>query len=480
MASENIHQVYIANPITTNASTDLMYFGQSPYGIGNDAAMTFANFSAQFSSIIALTPVGSSPNADGATISGSTFTLQPANATMPGLVSATTQTFAGAKTFQLGLTANSGPINLGTDSGTDTIDIGTGGSGRLIALGNNLGTTEITQTVGTGGWLVDGSGGANFSIGPSITTGAITIGGTGQSGTLTLGSSNTANIVNIANGTGPTTTNIAANSLAGSVNIGTNATTATINIGGAAQTGTITLGSTSGTNTVLIASGAGTGLVDIATGATNPKTVNIATGNVSNTVDIGSLTGTSSLTLNAGSGGINVPSLTAESVVVTNSNNQLSTATLTNGQLVIGSTGLQPVVSTITAGANISVTNGAGSITIAATGSAGFVWNNVATATQALANNNGYITNDGATLVTYTLPATAAQGTIIEVAGFSAGGWTIAQNASQEIFFGNQHTTIGTGGSLSSTNQYDQIKLLCVVANTSWVVRESIGNITFV
>lgn len=47
--SRNIHQIYIDNPITTNVSTDLMYFGQSPYGIGNDAAMTYANFSTQFS-----------------------------------------------------------------------------------------------------------------------------------------------------------------------------------------------------------------------------------------------------------------------------------------------------------------------------------------------------------------------------------------------------------------------------------------------
>lgn len=46
--SKNIDQIFIANPITSNASTDLMYFGQSPYGAGNDAAMTYANFSAQF------------------------------------------------------------------------------------------------------------------------------------------------------------------------------------------------------------------------------------------------------------------------------------------------------------------------------------------------------------------------------------------------------------------------------------------------
>lgn len=46
--SANIEQIFVANPITSNASTDLMYFGQSPYGAGNDAAMTYANFKAQF------------------------------------------------------------------------------------------------------------------------------------------------------------------------------------------------------------------------------------------------------------------------------------------------------------------------------------------------------------------------------------------------------------------------------------------------
>ena len=48
--SKNIDQVYIANPITSNTSTDLMYFGQSPYGATNDAAMTYANFALQFAS----------------------------------------------------------------------------------------------------------------------------------------------------------------------------------------------------------------------------------------------------------------------------------------------------------------------------------------------------------------------------------------------------------------------------------------------
>ena len=48
MAAENLYQVYQANPITSNADTDLMYFGQSPYTTGYDAAMTYGNFKAQF------------------------------------------------------------------------------------------------------------------------------------------------------------------------------------------------------------------------------------------------------------------------------------------------------------------------------------------------------------------------------------------------------------------------------------------------
>ena len=37
--SANINQIFQANPITSNTSTDLMYFGQSPYGGTDNAAM---------------------------------------------------------------------------------------------------------------------------------------------------------------------------------------------------------------------------------------------------------------------------------------------------------------------------------------------------------------------------------------------------------------------------------------------------------
>lgn len=94
-------------------------------------------------------------------------------------------------------------------------------------------------------------------------------------------------------------------------------------------------------------------------------------------------------------------------------------------------------------------------------------WVNVTTASQIMAPETGYVANNGA-LVTLTLPVTAAFGTEISIQGFGAGGWVIAQNAGQSIHVGSSVTTVGAGGSLASTNRYDSINLLCVVANTTW------------
>lgn len=61
--------------------------------------------------------------------------------------------------------------------------------------------------------------------------------------------------------------------------------------------------------------------------------------------------------------------LTAHSLVVSEGNSAfVALGAATNGQIPIGSTGADPVLATITAGSNITVTNGAGSITIASTG----------------------------------------------------------------------------------------------------------------
>jgi len=94
-----------------------------------------------------------------------------------------------------------------------------------------------------------------------------------------------------------------------------------------------------------------------------------------------------------------------------------------------------------------------------------------------MAVNNGYIANNAA-LVTLTLPSTAALGSEIEVVGKGAGGWKIAQGASQLINFGNISTTTGATGYLQSTLTYDAIRIVCTVANTTWTVLSVQGNIT--
>jgi hypothetical protein len=72
-----------------------------------------------------------------------------------------------------------------------------------------------------------------------------------------------------------------------------------------------------------------------------------------------------------GSGIFSAPTATQHSLIIgSTSNNISSLGVATNGQLAIGSTGADPVLSTITAGTGISITNGAGSITVAVNGSA--------------------------------------------------------------------------------------------------------------
>lgn len=169
---------------------------------------------------------------------------------------------------------------------------------------------------------------------------------------------------------------------------------------------------------------------------------------------------------------------TNSSSIVVSSAGVISYAPMTNGQLIIGNTGGTPTSATLTAGPGISIANGSGSITISSSDVASS-WTVVTTTSQAMAINSGYISNN-AGLVTLTLPATAAVGSIVEVQGLGAGGWQIAQNASQLIHFGSVVTTTGTAGFLASTNQYDSITLLCVVANTTWTVLGGPqGNITY-
>jgi hypothetical protein len=119
-----------------------------------------------------------------------------------------------------------------------------------------------------------------------------------------------------------------------------------------------------------------------------------------------------------------------------------------------------------------------GGKTIAELGGGGITWTEITDSATASVDN-GYIANKG-TLLTLTLPTTAAVGSVVAISGKGAGGWKIAQNADEQIIFGNKSTTVGVTGYLASVNQYDAIELVCVIANTTWLVTRSVGNIEIV
>ena len=180
-----------------------------------------------------------------------------------------------------------------------------------------------------------------------------------------------------------------------------------------------------------------------------------------------------------GAGTFTGVTVTNHAVLVGAASNGITSLPLINGQLAIGSTGADPSAATLTAGTGVTITNGAGSITVNASGG-GLTWTVVTGTTQAAAVNNGYIANNGA-LVTVTLPATSAVGDTVAVTGINnATGWKVAQNAGNQIFFGTSSTTSGTGGSLASSATRDTVHLVCMTANATWNVLNSIGNITIV
>lgn len=178
---------------------------------------------------------------------------------------------------------------------------------------------------------------------------------------------------------------------------------------------------------------------------------------------------------------INIVGMTDHSLQVGNALGALSNlGVATNGQIPIGSTGADPVLATLTAGANVTIVNGPGTITISSTGGgAGFTWQQYAVNTP-LATQNGYIANAAGTVI-FTLPATANIGDTFIVTGRNnATGWRIAQNALQTIYYGTETTTTGILGYLESTEIRDTATLVCTDTDTEFTIISSIGNITVV
>jgi hypothetical protein len=104
-------------------------------------------------------------------------------------------------------------------------------------------------------------------------------------------------------------------------------------------------------------------------------------------------------------------------------------------------------------------------------------WSGVSSATTISQGNGYYATNTGSAVV-FTLPISPTAGGVFRLVAAAAGGWSISQNASQTIIYGNKSTTAGTG-SLASSSIGDSVEIIYVGSN-NFVVIGSVGNITIV
>ena len=292
--------------------------------------ITAANLTGSNTGDVTLTAFGSVPNANAASLSGQALTLQPADATNPGGVSIGAQTFAGNKTF------NNNLIVIGSTT------LATSLTGPLKATAGLVSSSAINLTTEVTGILPIANGGTNLSTTP--TNGQLLI-GNGTDYTL-AGLTGTANQITVTPGSGSITLS----------------TPQDIDSGASPTFLGLTL------------SGVATGVLKSSSGVISSSDVDLTT-EVTGILPIANGGTNSSVTLNN------------DRIIVSSAGSIVEAAALTNGQLLIGSTGAAPVAATITAGTGISITNGAGSITVNATASPGSPGDIEETSFTGLVNN---------------------------------------------------------------------------------------------
>lgn len=198
----------------------------------------------------------------------------------------------------------------------------------------------------------------------------------------------------------------------------------------------------------------------------------------SGTVIIDELTLTTDLSV--ANGGTGASTLTQNGVLYGNAASAIgATAEGGTGTVLIGTTGAAP--SWLAAGTDGKVlTAHTGAAPTWETPGGGSTWLTKADATgDATATvNYAYTINHAtpASLLTITLPATAAVGDRVEIVGNTAGMWKLVAAAGDTIKL--LSSTTSAGGYLLATTQYDCVEVVCTVADTTWVVCKSMGNLT--
>lgn len=287
-------------------------------------------------------------------------------------------------TFNGGLTSTPDPI---TTTGTATLDQSalTVADGTVYWTGSGATGKLNTTATGTSGFVLTSNGAGVAPTYQAVSaSGGVTTLHTQDGNNVTP----TAGVINLSGGNNLTTTgtvgpNTATISLTG-------ITQHSIQVGGAANAltqlgvatnGQLPIGST-GADPVLATLTQGTGItitngagsITIASSGINAESFPTDSGTATPSAGILNVNGDTHNITTTGSGNtvnVKLTGITQHSLQVGGSTNNLTQlGVATNGQLPIGSTGADPVLATLTAGSNISITNGAGSITIAANSAA--------------------------------------------------------------------------------------------------------------
>jgi hypothetical protein len=158
----------------------------------------------------------------------------------------------------------------------------------------------------------------------------------------------------------------------------------------------------------------------------------------------------------------NITNLSATSLTLTNALGVAEggtgvDSTPTNGQLLIGN-GTGFALSTLTAGSNITITNNAGSITLA---SVALPTINVTASTTISATANNHYVLTAASTATLTLPSSPASGDVVWV--------TVANGLSTNVVARNSENINGIAEDMTIDNAYAGIQLRYADATEGWV-----------
>lgn len=413
---------------------------------GTNASLTASDGGIVYSTASALAILSATATAGQIIRSGSNAAPSWSTATYPATTTINQLLYSSSNNVIAGLsTANS--AGLVTTSAGVPVFTSTMTDGQVI-----IGSTGATPVAAS---LTAGSG---VTITPGA--GTITISATGSGGTVTS-VSGTANRITSTGGTTPVidiaATYVGQASITTLGTIGTGVWQGTVvglTYGGTAAALTASTGGIvySGASALAILSGTATAQQMLQSGASAAPAWSTTTWPATSTVNrilyssatsvIGEITTANSAVLRTDSSG--VPGFSG---------------TMTNGQIIIGSTGGTPTAAAITAGTGITVTNGAGSITIASTGGTGKLIQTVYTSTSSTTSTSSNIPCDtsipqvgeGAQLFSQAItPSNSSNLLIIEVAISMIGRSSAGTQFVGALFQDGASNAIATGIEINS------------------------------